>query len=76
MWKGWIAAAMIRTPAVTVGQRFTRVGQPNKIYVVADIRQLAGCPRHARLRLEDASDEILIALTALTDSNLYRRVQP
>ncbi|WP_448190209.1 hypothetical protein [Azospirillum sp. sgz301742] len=67
---------MARTPTVAIGDRFTRTGQLEKVYVVTGIRTKPGEPSHAQLALEGGGGPILIGLSALTDRSLYQRVQP
>ena len=38
---------MSRTPPITIGDRFARTGQPEKVYVVTGIRTKPGEPPHA-----------------------------
>lgn len=67
---------MSRTRPIALGDRFIRVGQPEKIYVVAGIRTRPGEPPHANLELEGGGGPMLIGVSALTDRSLYQRVQP
>jgi len=63
-----------RQKPIAVGDRFIRSGQPHRVLVVVSFDQRAGLPPHARLRVEDGSEELILGLSALTDTTLYRRV--
>ncbi|WP_431860830.1 hypothetical protein [Azospirillum sp.] len=63
-----------RQTPVAVGDRFIRTGQPHRVMVVVAFDQRAGLPPHARLNVEDSSEELILGLSALTDTTLYRRV--
>lgn len=61
---------------VAIGDRFARAGQSSRVYVVValDINR-PGLPPHARLQAEDEpTEQMIIAIAALTDANLYRRL--
>lgn len=66
---------MARTTLVADGDRFARVGPPEKVYVVTALKEKPGFPAHAELRLHKDSGPILIGVSALTDRILYQRVQ-
>lgn len=66
---------MARTIPVAVGDRFARVGQPQKVYVVTALKEKPGFPPHVELRLHKDSGPILIGVSALTDRILYQRVR-
>lgn len=60
---------------VEIGDRFCRTGQPSRVFVVAQLDSRAGLPPHARLQLEeDPSERITIALAALANPALFRRL--
>lgn len=64
-----------RQKPIAVGDRFIRTGQPHRVLVVVAFDQRTGLPPHARLRVEDGgSEELILGLSALTDTTLYRRV--
>ena len=63
-----------RQKPVEIGDRFIRTGQPHRVLVVVAFDQRAGLPPHARLRVEDGGEEVIIGLSALADGTLYRRV--
>lgn len=66
---------MSRSHSVTIGDRFSRTGQPEKIYVVTGIRAKPGEPPHAQLTLEGGGGPLLIGVSVLSDRSLYQRVQ-
>ncbi|HYH37337.1 MAG TPA: hypothetical protein VD860_03870 [Azospirillum sp.] len=63
-----------RQKPIAVGDRFIRTGQPHRVLVVVAFDQRAGLPPHARLHVEDSNEELILGLSALTDTTLYRRV--
>jgi hypothetical protein len=67
---------MSRSPTVAVGDRYARIGQPDKVYVVTGLRTKPGEPPHVQLALEGGGGPILIGVSALTDRSLYQRMQP
>ena len=67
---------MSRTPPIAIGDRFVRVGQPDKVFVVTALRDKPGFPPHVELRLQGDGGPILLGVSALTDRSLYQRVQP
>ncbi|HYH18161.1 MAG TPA: hypothetical protein VD995_06050 [Azospirillum sp.] len=65
-----------RHKPVAVGDRFARAGQSSRVYVVValDINR-PGLPPHARLQVEDEpTEKVTIAIAALGDPTLYRRL--
>jgi hypothetical protein len=66
---------MSRSTSVAVGDRFSRIGQPEKVYVVTGIRVRPGFPQHADMKLEDGGSPILIGVSALVDRSMYQRVK-
>ncbi len=65
---------MSRSTSVAIGDRFARIGQPEKVYVVTGIRTRPGFPQHADMRLEGGGGPLLIGVSALVDRSLYQRV--
>lgn len=59
---------------VQIGDRFIRTGQPHRVLVVVAFDERTGWPPHARLRVEDDGEEMIIGVSALGDQSLYRRV--
>jgi hypothetical protein len=66
---------MSRSISVAVGDRFSRIGQPEKVYIVTGIRARPGFPEHADMKLEGGGGSILIGVSALIDRSLYQRVK-
>ncbi|HEY0833784.1 MAG TPA: hypothetical protein VGE72_07740 [Azospirillum sp.] len=65
-----------RHKPIAAGDRFMRAGQASRVYVVVtpDINR-PDLPPHARLQVEDEPTELMIiAVAALGDPNLYRRL--
>lgn len=62
---------------VTVGDRFTKVGQFRMlpIWKVARIRDESQ-PAHVHLEREGTRETITVSLPALADTSLFRRVTP
>lgn len=57
---------------VEIGDRFSRTGQPSKVYVVTRIDQRSHHPPHARLTaLTSAHEEITIAVSTLLDRRYF-----
>jgi len=57
---------------VEIGDRFSRTGQPSKVYVVTRIDQRSHHPPHARLTaLTSAHEEITIAVNTLLDRRYF-----
>ncbi len=65
---------MSRNAPVAVGDRFTRVGQPDRVFTVANLKVKPGFPDHAELRC-DQGGVILIGISALVDNRLYARAR-
>lgn len=63
-----------RQKPIAVGDRFIRTGQPHRVLAVISFDQRAGLPPHARLRVEGSGEELILGLSALTDTTLYSRV--
>ena len=60
---------------VAIGDRFCRTGQVSRVFVVFQLDSRAGLPPHARLQLEeDPCERITIALAALDDPAIFRRL--
>lgn len=58
---------------IAIGARFARTGQPGKVYVVKEMRDVPGHQKHARLVLEGGDEMLLIGVSALVDGSFYRR---
>lgn len=64
-----------RHKPVAIGDRFCRTGQVARVFVVVQLDSRAGLPPHARLQLEeDPCERITIALAALGDPAMFRRM--
>ena len=59
---------------IAVGDRFCRPTTPRHVFVVAALVDHPGRPPHARLRAEGGPDELLVGTYALTDPEVWRRV--
>jgi hypothetical protein len=64
-----------RKERVEIGDRFIKTGRPEKIYVVTLLDERKDHPPHARLApLEGPREEVTIAVSALKDTNFFRRL--
>lgn len=64
-----------RPAGVSVGDRFTKVGQPSRVFIVMALDERPGRPPHAFVSAApNGGDRRLIAVSALTDPNLFKRL--
>ncbi|QCG96452.1 hypothetical protein SAMN02982917_1755 [Azospirillum oryzae] len=64
-----------RPASISVGDRFTKVGQPSRVLIVMAVDDRPGRPPHAFVSTASSGgDRLLIALSALTDPTLFRRL--
>ncbi|MDR6773338.1 hypothetical protein [Azospirillum sp. BE72] len=67
---------MFGRPAnVSVGDRFTKVGQPSRVFIVMALDDRPSRPPHAFVSVApNGGNRRLIAVSALTDPTLFRRL--
>lgn len=67
---------MTRRHWIAVGNRYARVATPRHSCVVMGLVDKPGHPPHAQLRAGDGPpyDEVLVGVSALTDSTAWRRL--
>ncbi|CAO3414328.1 hypothetical protein [Azospirillum doebereinerae] len=64
-----------RSASVSVGDRFTKVGQPSRVFIVMALDERPGRPPHAFVSAApNGGDRRLIAVSALTDPALFRKL--
>ncbi|MDQ2102545.1 hypothetical protein [Azospirillum isscasi] len=64
-----------RSASVSVGDRFTKAGQPSRVFIVIALDGRPGRPPHAFVSAaSNGGDRLLIAVSALTDSTLFSRL--
>lgn len=65
---------MSRKTSIAVGDRFIRLGQPDRVFTVIGHKVKPGFPDHAELQAENGG-VILIGVEALADGRLYQRAR-
>jgi hypothetical protein len=65
----------LRAGAVSIGDRFTKVGDYSRtVYVVDSLVEGRGSPPHVRLVNSGGKERILISASALADPRFWSRV--
>jgi hypothetical protein len=65
----------LRAGAISIGDRFTKVGDYSRMVYVADsLVELHGLPPHVRLVRFGGGDGMLMSASALLDPRLWTRV--
>ncbi len=60
--------------AVAEGDRFQRAKEPGRVFRVIGVRDVPHMPAHALLKPEAGGDTVTVAMPALDDPALWRRV--
>lgn len=64
-----------RSARVSVGDRFVKVGQSSRVFMVVALDERPGRPPHAFVSAAPGGGvRLLIAVSALTDPDLFRRL--
>jgi hypothetical protein len=60
---------------VDVGDRFERASQPGRVFRIVGLRDIPHMPLHAVLARENGHERITLAVSALGDPKMWRKVQ-
>ena len=66
----------MKSTSIKVGDKFIKPEVPNMVWVVNRLVEIPGMPPHAKLIVQGRLNQsMMLSLEALTDQNLYRRIE-
>ena len=66
----------MKSTSIKVGDKFIKPEVPNMVWVVMRLKEIPGMLPHAELKVQGhLRGEMTLSLEALTDQNLYRRIE-
>ncbi len=66
----------MKSTSIKVGDKFIKPEVPHMVWIVTQIVEIKGVPPHAKLIFQGhLNQSMTLSLDALTDQNLYRRIE-